>query len=152
MNIAAQKLLLLDYEKTLDFLDKTDNLLFQIKNWSIASSSAVLAFGVSQKSVVIVAGNLVLIAGFYLLELIYESFHADCIAKSHKLEELIYKNLESSFALPSDYKFGIGHTIEPPRPRKLGKLLITKDRWHIGVLYYTLAFVDVIAIVYVAAS
>jgi flagellar motor protein MotB len=144
-----QELLLFDYEKTLEFLNKADGLLFQIKNWAIVSCSAVLAFGVSQKSLIIVAGTFFLIAGFCLLELVYKSFHDDCIAKSYGLEKLIQDSLKPSFVLPSGYEFGVGHAIEPPRFRRLLGLLLKKDRWHIGIFYFMIGVLALVTMVYV---
>ena len=148
MTDQEREMLLLDYDKTLAFIDKAEGHLFQIRNWAIVSCSAVVAFAVSQQSPIVLAANVFLVSCFCLLEVIYKSFHEDGIQKSYYLEEVIQKSSDASFQLPEDYQFGIGHTIALPRPGKLLRILFNRDRWHIGALYVGLFLLTALAAAY----
>jgi hypothetical protein len=148
MNNEIRQILFLDYDKTLAFIDKADGQLFQIRNWAIVSCSAVVAFAVSQKIPIILAANAFLVICFLFLELIYKSFHEDCLGKGHYLEVLIKQSLDPSFKLPTEYQFGIGHEIKAPKLRKMFKILFSCERWHICAVYLGLIIVTALAAVY----
>jgi len=139
----------LDYEKTLSVLDKIENLLFQIKNWAVISCSAIIVFGISQKSMLILCTNFFLVLAFCFLEIIYKSFHEDCLEKSYKLEELITQSLVPTSQLPENYQFGIGHKIEPVKIKRAFAIFSNKERWHIRAFYLLIILSTTIALVLV---
>ncbi len=143
------ELLKFDYEKTLAFLDKADGWLFQIRNWALVSCSAVVTYAVSIERTIVLLANIFLILCFCIFELIYKSFHEDCIKKSHELEELIQKSLDTKSELPSDYQFGIGHAILVPRFKRLLSILLNRGRWHIGIVYIALLIMTALAAIYI---
>jgi hypothetical protein len=143
-----KKILLLDYEKTLAYIDKADGQLFQIRGWALGFCSAVVAFAVTQNAALILGGNCVLILAFCLLELIYKSFHDDAIARGHRLESIIKASLDPASPLPPDYVFGIGHQIQVPSLRRVLQILWRPTRWHVGALYVGLLALTAISAVY----
>ncbi len=110
----AEELLRLDYDKTLAFIDKADGQLWFIRNWALTANAAIIAFGVSAGSWAVILAALVLVVGFFGLELIVKSFHEDAIGQSYRLEELLVKAAKGPLDL-TDYEFGIGHTIKEPK-------------------------------------
>ena len=68
-----------DFAQTLEFIDKCDNHIFQIKNWALLTSSAVVAYSMSQRQHSIALANIALLVAFLYLELIYKSFQDTAI-------------------------------------------------------------------------
>ena len=133
------EVLKLDYEKTLAFIDKTDLLIFKIRNWAILTSSAVIAFGFTKDSYFILTLNLFVISAFLFIELIYKGFHESGIGHSFYLENQI----QSYFLgkdIDSDYVFGLGHAIVHPDIKTMIANLKRKNRWHIVAIYGLLVF------------
>lgn len=128
-------LLKLDYKTTIAFLDKADGWLFQIRNWAAVSSSAVVAYSVSKDNLLVLGLAPFLVMGFWFFELIYKSFHEDCIGKSYQLEEILRDCVRPGSEMPGDYEFGIGHAIEPVRVRRLLEIVRNPKRWHNNVAY-----------------
>ena len=50
-----------DFAQTVGFIDKCDDHIFKIKNWALLTSSAVIAFSISQNHHVIALANLALL-------------------------------------------------------------------------------------------
>jgi hypothetical protein len=146
----AGELLRLDYDKTLAFIDKADGQLWFIRNWALTANAAIIAVGVSTGSWAVILAALVLVAGFFTLELIVKSFHEDAIRQSFRLEELLVQAARGELDL-SDYEFGIGHTIKEPKFSRMFGIVLKPGRWHLSFLHIGLAIVDVLAMVFVAA-
>ena len=85
-----------DFPQTLGFIDKCDNHIFQIKNWAIVTSSAIIAFSISQDHRALVLVNIPLLLAFIYLELIYKSFQDTAIQHTTDVSERIEKFLTSS--------------------------------------------------------
>ena len=149
MNHDELNLIKFDYEKTLDFLDKADSWLFQIRNWAGVSTTGIVAYAVSSKSAITLVANVFLIIGFCFFELIYKSFHEDCVSKSYILEGLLQKSLDPDTSLPENYKFGIGHAIDVVHPKKLIRILFSRKRWHLGIVYVGLTIMTCLAAIYI---
>lgn len=71
-----------DFSQTLGFIDKCDDHIFKIKNWALLTSSAVIAFSITQNHDAIALANLALLLAFIYLELIYKSFQDTAIDHS----------------------------------------------------------------------
>jgi uncharacterized membrane protein len=132
MKEEMRSLIKLDYEKTLSFIDKIDDILFRIKNWTITTNAAIFAVAISTKNKNCLAINFVSISCFWLLELFYKCFHEDALRKSYLMEELIYSDPEDE-KLRETYTFGIGHAVELPNIKKV--LRIVFSRFHMTFLY-----------------
>jgi hypothetical protein len=143
------ELIKFDYERTQDFVDKADGFLFQIRNWAMVSCSAVVTYAVSEKNGIVLLANIFLVFGFCTFELIYKSFHEDCIRKGYELEKLLLQSLDTKSELPSDYQFGIGHAIRVPRFKGLVSILFNRNRWHIGIVYLALLIMTALAGIYI---
>ena len=130
-----------DYESTLGFIDKCDDLMFKIKNWALVTTSAVIAFSISRDQDSIVLVNLVLILAFMYLELIYKSFQDAAIQHTTDLAERIDKHLagEAAELLLQDYRFGFGRKLQYPSLGQIGKVLRNKYRRHIVNFYGLIA-------------
>lgn len=125
-------LIKLDYDKTLSFIDKTDDILFRIKNWAITTNAAIFAVAISTKNKYCLFINFVLIFCFWLLELFYKCFHENALSKSYLMEELLYSDFEDE-KVRETYTFGLGHAIELPSIKKM--LRIVFFRFHMSFLY-----------------
>ena len=53
-----------DFAQTFGFIDKCDEHIFKIKNWALLTSSAVIAFSISQKHDILALANLALLLSF----------------------------------------------------------------------------------------
>ena len=69
-----------DFSQTLAYIDKCDDHIFKIKNWALLTSSAIIAFSISQDHDAFALANLALLVAFIYLELIYKSFQDTAIA------------------------------------------------------------------------
>jgi hypothetical protein len=139
MNDQERELILKDYEKTMNFIDKIDGYLFQIRNWAIVASSGVIAYAVSVKSSWILIANFFIITGFMFIELFQKSFHEDAMRKSYNIEKIIGKCILGSEPLPMNYRFGLGHSIQPVSAKGILRIIFNKNRWHNLALYFFLA-------------
>ncbi len=142
------QLLKYDYDKTLAFIDKADEWFFRIRNMAVVSSAAIIAFGISERQVLIVCVVPFVVLGFWFYELIYKSFHESCIGKGYRIEELLDSELRQETTLPDDYEFGIGHAIRVVALRRLWCLVYSKNRWHLYVPYIALLLFSVFAMGY----
>src|SRR5436190_16352405 len=97
-NMQPIEILKEDFAQTLEFIDKCDDHIFKIKNWALLTSSAVIAFSISQDHHVFALANLVLLLAFIYLELIYKSFQDTAI--QHTTD--ISKRIDSYLADPSN--------------------------------------------------
>ena len=144
-NTESQKreILLLDYQKTLEVIHKQVDALFKIKEWAVISCSAVIAYGVSQKSYLLLLSTLPLNTGFFFIEVFFREFHNGCIRRAEKLEEMIQDIFDGSNRT-SVYVFGISHTFrevakEMRNPIKI--LFSTRNlRTSTGFLYMLILF------------
>ncbi len=82
-----------DFAQTLGFIDKCDDHIFKIKNWALLTSSAVIAFSVSQHHTFFALANLALLIAFIYLELIYKSFQDTAIEHSADISARIDRYL-----------------------------------------------------------
>ena len=135
------KALTLDYESTLDFIDKCDNHIFTIKNWALITSSAVIAFSISTSMGFIVLVNLLLIPAFLYLELIHKSFQDSAIEHTTDISERIDRSLSPSSTndLTEGYKFGFGRRLQYPSIGRCAAILRNKNRRHIVNFYGLIA-------------
>lgn len=135
-----------DFSQTLAFIDKCDDHIFKIKNWAIITSSAVIAFAVSQNHDVISLANLVLLLPFIYLELMYKSFQDTAIGHTDELSERIDKYLKNpqDENLLEKYEHSYGRKLNYPSiwPVLIG-VVRNKHRRHIVNFYLLLALVSV---------
>jgi hypothetical protein len=133
-----------DYDSTLAFIDKCDQHMFTIKNWALVTTSAVIAFSISQGEHMIVLINLVLILAFMYLELIYKSFQDTAIDHSTDIAERIDRHLAGDVGeLLKGYKFGFGRRLQYPSIGQVGKVLRNRFRRHIRNFYGIIALFSV---------
>ena len=138
-----------DFSQTLGFIDKCDDHIFKIKNWALLTSSAVIAFSISQNHDAIALANLALLLAFIYLELIYKSFQDTAIDHSIDISQRIDKYLAdpSTDELLADYNYGFGRKLKHPSIRRVFAILGNKDRWHILNFYSLLALFSIGAFV-----
>lgn len=129
-----------DYESTLGFIDKCDDHIFKIKNWSLITTSAVIAFSVSRDKDAIVFVNLILLPAFLYLELVYKSFQDAAIDHTTDLSQRIdaYIAEPNSAKLLDGYAHGFGRRLQYPSIRRVFRLIRNPNRWHILTFYVLL--------------
>ena len=130
-----------DFAQTLGFIDKCDEHIFKIKNWALLTSSAVIAFAVSQDRDFIALINPVLLGAFVYLELIYKSFQDTAIEHADDISKRIDKYLaDPSVAdLLVGYNHGFGRRLRYPSVRRIWSILTNPDRRHILSFHALLA-------------
>lgn len=126
-----------DFEQTLGFIDKCDDHIFQIKNWALVTSSAVIAFSISQNYDAIVLANLPLLLAFIYLELIYKSFQDTAIQHTTDISQRIESLLTepSNNELLAGYTHSFGRKLQYPSARHVFCILRNRNRWHILNFY-----------------
>jgi len=130
-----------DFAQTLGFIDKCDDHIFKIKNGALLTSSAVIAFSVSQDQDVIALANLALLVAFIYLELIYKSFQDTAIQHTSDLSARIDKYLADPIAsdILDGYAHSFGRKLHYPSVRRVFAILGNRNRWHILNFYGLLA-------------
>ena len=152
MDQQKRELVLLDYDKTQNFIDKIDEFLFRIRNWALIAASGVIAYAVSNKNAPILIANIFIIVGFMAIELCWKSFHEDALAKGSDLEKLIDQYLLKGKPLPTTYRFGIGEAIHTVSLKRMVRILLNLGRWHNLAFYLLLALASVGAWLVIAAT
>ena len=119
-----------DFPQTLGFIDKCDNHIFQIKNWAIVTSSAIIAFSISQDHRALVLVNIPLLLAFIYLELIYKSFQDTAIQHTTDVSERIEKFLTSSedVDLLAGYRHSFGRKLQYPSIFRVFSILGNRNR------------------------
>lgn len=132
---------------TLAFIDKCDNHMFKIKNWALVTSSAVIAFAVSQNHDLISLVNLPLLLPFIYLELMYKSFQDTAIQHTSDLSRRIdlYLANPNSEDLLRGYKHSFGRKLHYPSIRRVFGILRNEHRRHISNFYLLLAAYSIAA-------
>lgn len=130
-----------DFAQSLGFIDKCDDHIFKIKNWALITSSAVIAFSISQGHDGIALTNVLLLLGFIYLELIYKSFQDVAIQHTTDISERIDRYLAdpSRTELLSGYSHSFGRKLQYPSVVRVFGILRNRKRWHILNFYLLLA-------------
>jgi len=130
-----------DFAQTLEFIDKCDNHIFQIKNWALLTSSAVVAYSMSQRQHSIALANIALLVAFLYLELIYKSFQDTAIEHNADISGRIDKYLAEpkEQGLLVGYSHGFGRKLKYPSVGRVFSILGNRKRWHILNFYLLLA-------------
>ena len=138
-----------DFAQTLGFIDKCDDHIFKIKNWALLTSSAVIAFSISQDHDAIALANLALLIAFIYLELIYKSFQDSAIQHTTDLSRRIDSFLADPTAagLLDGYSHSFGRKLQYPSVVRVFSILGNRNRWHILNFYGLLAVFSVGAFV-----
>lgn len=136
-----------DYSQTLAFIDKCDDHMFKIKNWALFTSSAVIAFAVSQDHDAISLANLALLVAFIYLELMYKSFQDTAIVHSRNISDRIDRYLANPNTknLLAGYSYGFGGKLEYPSIGRVFSIMRNSHRRHILNFYLLLAFFSIAA-------
>ena len=136
------KALISDYDSSLDYIDKCDAHMFRIKNWTLITTSAVVAYSISSGTEFVVLVNLILIPAFLYLELIYKSFQDSAIDHTTDISERIDRALsqDGTDDLITGYEFGFGRKLQYPSLSRCMKILRNKNRKHI-LNFYSFIFV-----------
>lgn len=148
-NMKSIEVLKEDFSQTLGFIDKCDDHIFKIKNWALLTSSAVIAFSISQDHAALALANLFLLVAFIYLELIYKSFQDTAIEHSSDISQRIDKYLEvpSSEDLLAGYGHSFGRKLQYPSVRRVFSILGNRNRRHILYFYCLLALFSIGAFV-----
>lgn len=130
-----------DFSQTLGFIDKCDEHIFKIKNWALITSSAVIAFSVSQDQDAIALANLPLLLAFIYLELIYKSFQDTAIEHTTDISLRIDKYLADPEVpdLLDGYNHSFGRKLQYPSMHRIFFILSNRNRCHILNFYMLLA-------------
>ncbi len=138
-----------NFSQSLEFIDKCDDHIFKIKNWALLTSSAVIAFSVSQNHDAIALANLALLIAFIYLELIYKSFQDTAIGHSTDISVRIDKYLANPTTadLLVGYSHSFGRKLQYPSVRRVFSILTDNNRWHILNFYSLLALFSIGAFV-----
>lgn len=154
MNVIDKKIDILreDYAQTLSFIDKCDDHIFKIKNWAIVTSSAVIAFAISQDYDILPLSNLVLLIAFVYLELIYKYLQNIAIQHSADISKRIDKYLEDpdQEGLLHGYNYGFGGKLIYPSVNRVFGVLRLKYQRHILNFYSLLAIFSIGAVIIAA--
>jgi len=136
-----------DFAQTVEFIDKCDDHIFKIKNWALLTSSAVIAFSISQDHDAIALANLALLVAFIYLELIYKSFQDTAIQHTTDISQRIDKYLadQSTSELLVGYNHSYGRKLQYPSVCREFSILGNRKRWHILNFYGLLALISVSA-------
>jgi hypothetical protein len=136
-----------DFSQTVEFIDKCDEHIFKIKNWALFTSSAVIAFSVTQDQGAIALCNLALLFAFLYLELIYKSFQDTAIEHTSDISERIDSYLldSSNSELLDNYQHSYGRKLKYPSVCRAFSILTNKKRWHILNFYGLLAVFSIAA-------
>jgi len=134
-----------DFSQTVEFIDKCDDHIFKIKNWALFTSSAVIAFSVTQDHDAIALANLALLIAFIYLELIYKSFQDTAIEHTSDISKRIDMYLldPSSSLLLGNYSHSYGRKLKYPSVCRVFNILRNSNRWHILNFYGLLAIFSV---------
>jgi uncharacterized membrane protein len=130
-----------DFAQTLGFIDKCDDHIFKIKNWSLLTTSAVIAFSISQNHDAIALANLALLLAFIYLELIYKSFQDAAIEHNADISRRIdcYLSDAGSKEVLENYVHSFGRKLKYPSVIRVFSILGNRNRWHILNFYGLLA-------------
>jgi uncharacterized membrane protein len=134
-----------DFSQTLGFIDKCDDHIFKIKNWALITSSAIIAFSISQDYDAIALINLALLVAFIYLELIYKSFQDIAIAHNTDISQRIDKYLAdpTTTDLLEGYSHGFGRKLQYPSVPRVFAILRNRKRRHILNFYGLLALFSI---------
>ena len=134
-----------DFAQTLDFIDKCDVHIFKIKNWALITSSAVVAFAVSQNHDFISLANLVFLICFIYLELIQKSFQNAAIKHTWDISKRIDRYLANPEAnnLLEGYEHSFGRKLKYPSVLRVFGILSNRNQWHILNFYGLLALISI---------
>jgi hypothetical protein len=137
-----------EYHTTLGFIDKCDDHIFKIKNWALITSSAVIAFSITNEKAWVPLLNVALLTAFIYLELIYKSFQDSAIEHTDDISKRIdrYFSEDNPLDLLSDFKHGFGRKLIYPSVVRVFSLLKNRKRWHILSFYVLLAVFSFCAI------
>ncbi len=137
------------FGQTLEFIDKCDTHIFWIKNWAIVTSSAVIAFSISQNHDAVVFVNVVLLIAFMYLELIYKSFQDRAIQHTTDISERIDRFLIDSETpdLLRGYTHSFGRKLQYPSILRVFSIICNRNRWHILAFYALLVLFSACAFV-----
>ncbi len=127
----------LDYDSTNSFLDKCDAHMFKVKNWTLITSSAIIAYSISANAEFVVFVNLFLVPTFLYLELVYKSFQDTAIDHSKDIAQRIDRALlaEEDDDLLDGYQFGFGRKLQYPSLAKCLRILVNKNTRYIVNFY-----------------
>lgn len=134
-----------DFAQTLGFIDKCDDHIFKIKNWALLTSSAVIAFSVSQDHDSLALANLALLFAFIYLELIYKSFQDSAIEHNIDISQRVDKYLAdpSCTDLLAGYRHSFGRKLQYPSVQRVFSILVKRKHWHILNFYGLLGLFSV---------
>lgn len=133
-----------DFAQTVEFIDKCDDHIFKIKNWALLTSSAVIAFSISQNHDAISLANLALLVAFIYLELIYKSFQDTAIQHTSDISQRIDRYLaDPSSEILVNYHHSYGRKLQYPSVRRVFSILGNRNRWHILSFYCLLTFFSI---------
>lgn len=138
-----------DFSQTLEFIDKCDEHIFKIKNWALLTSSAVIAFSISQDHDAIALANIGLLVAFIYLELIYKSFQDSAIEHSTDISRRIDRYLAdpNSDDLLQGYIHSFGRKLVYPSVSRVFGIIRNRSRWHILNFYGLLALFSIAAFI-----
>jgi hypothetical protein len=130
-----------DFAQTLAFIDKCDNHMFTVKNWALITTSAVIAFSITQNHYRVAFVNVGLLVAFIYLELIYKSFQDTAIEHNTDISTRIDRFLadQTSHDLLAGYTHSFGRKLKYPSVARVFSLLGNLNRWHILNFYGLLA-------------
>jgi hypothetical protein len=136
-----------DFSQTVAFIDKCDDHIFKIKNWALFTSSAIIAFSVTQDHGAIALSNLALLIAFIYLELIYKSFQDTAIEHTSDISNRIdmYLLNPSTSSLLENYNHSYGRKLKYPSICRVFGILKNSSRWHILNFYVLLAAFSIAA-------
>lgn len=136
-----------DFAQTVHFIDKCDEHMFKIKNWALLTSSAVIAFSISQVHGALALSNLALLVAFMYLELMYKTFQDTAIGHTQDISRRIdgYLSNPQTEDLLSGYSHSYGRKLMYPSVGHVFSLLKNRNRWHILNFYALLSLFSVAA-------
>ena len=149
MNTPDESLLKLDYEKTLEAVDKFDNYLLQIKSWSVVFCGAVLAYGVDKKSIAVTTATIILAICFFVVACIYKTFQIDAMNHAYALETLLRPGHPERAKFEVGYQFGVGHAIKALTHAALDKTMGHPSLWHLRAFFALIICLAVAADVWI---
>ena len=133
-----------DFSQTLGYIDKCDGHIFKIKNWALVTSSAIVAFSISQDNDVIALVNLPLLLAFIYLELNYKLFQDTAIEHTTDISSRIDRYMvdPSATNILEGYSHSFGRKLKYPSIGRVFAILGNPNRRHVLNFYVLLALVS----------
>lgn len=137
-----RQLLLQEYERLQNMIDKYDGQRVTIRGWSITATAAIFAASLSTNHPSIAAGGVVIAVLFWVFEAVIMNTQSNVIARSNELEAIVANDRLNADGA-AHYVFGVGQAYGPAQflPRRIPHMMFVRSRYNMVVFYVGLLIV-----------